>query len=92
MATERSLLQTCKEFINANKLAELQEFYAGLHDYEFTPAPDWPNLYQKIYLHACLKKRHEIANWLTTLFSRFDPITQIAFRHVFSYGRHLLKN
>lgn len=85
-----SLLEECKAYINANKLEEFKEFYVLLCESEFDVSPDWPNLYQKVYIHACLKKRREIAEWLETLFTQFDPITQIAFRQVFFYGRYLL--
>jgi ornithine decarboxylase len=37
-----------------------------------------------------IKKRRDIAEWLQTLFPQFDPITQIAYRQMFSYGRYLL--
>jgi len=87
---EASLVQECKEYINANKIDEFKEFYQILQETEFEERIDWPNLYQKVYIHACLKKRQEIADWLTTLFPLFDPITQIAFRQVFFYGRFLL--
>lgn len=85
-----SILAEAKEFINAGKLAELQEYTKDLLDSEFEVQPDWPNLFQKLYLHACLKKQTAIAEWFVSLFSMFDPITQIAYRQVFFYGRYLL--
>lgn len=52
---------------------------------------DIPWLFQKVYLHACLKGRREIAEWLEkSVFPTLDPISQIAIRQSFSYGRHLL--
>lgn len=83
-----SVVQECKEFINANRGEELKEYYEYLITTDVQL--DWPNLFQKVYIHACLKKRKDIADWLTTLFPQFDPITQIAFRQVFFYGRWLL--
>ncbi len=48
-------------------------------------------LFQKVYLHACLKGQGDIAEWLEkTVFPTLDPITQIALRQGFAYGRHLL--
>ena len=83
-----SILQECKEYINANKIEEFKEYYEYIitTDVEL----DWATLFQKVYIHACLKKRKEIAEWLTTLFPQFDLITQIAYRQVFFYGRWLL--
>ncbi len=85
-----SILAEAKEFINAGKTEEFQEYVKNLLDSEFETQPDWPNLFQKVYLHACLKKQKEIAEWIVGLFSMFDPITQIAYRQVFFYGRYLL--
>ena len=52
---------------------------------------DWPYVFHRVYLHACLKKKKEIAEWLqTALYPFMDPIQQIALRQIFVYGRHLL--
>lgn len=88
---ETALLHECKEYINANKFEEFKEFYKELTESEFETQPDWANLYQKVYLHACLKKRKEIAEWLESLFTQFPPITQIAYRQLFFYGHFLLR-
>jgi hypothetical protein len=88
---EIALLHECKEYINANKFEEFKDFYKELTESEFETQPDWANLYQKVYLHACLKKRAEIAEWLESLFTQFPPITQIAYRQMFFYGHVLLR-
>lgn len=88
---DTALLHECKEYINANKFEEFKEFYKELSESEFETQPDWANLYQKVYLHACLKKRKDIAEWLETLFTQFPPITQIAYRQLFFYGHVLLR-
>lgn len=88
---DTALLHECKEYINANKFEEFKEFYKELSESEFETQPDWANLYQKVYLHACLKKRHQIAEWLETLFTQFPPITQIAYHQLFFYGHVLLR-
>jgi hypothetical protein len=83
------ILKDIKQFINENKLEELKIYYNDLMQYDLTDVA-LPDLYQKVYIHACLKKRRAIAEWLESLFPKFDPITQIAYRQVFSYGRYLL--
>ena len=88
---DTALLHECKEYINANKFEEFKEFYKELSESEFETQPDWANLYQKVYLHACLKKRKDIADWLESLFTQFPPITQIAYRQLFFYGHVLLR-
>ena len=85
-----SILAEAKEFITAGKVQEFKDYTQELLNSEFDVQPDWPNLFQKVYLHACLKKQKEIAEWIVGLFSMFDPITQIAYRQVFFYGRYLL--
>ncbi len=49
-------------------------------------------IFQKVYIHACLKQRHDIAKYLQEeCFHLLPQIEQIAIRQVFSYGRYLLK-
>ena len=83
------IIRECKEFIDADK--DLREFIDDLMNSSFDVEPHWPTIFQAVYLHACLKKRKETAEWLESLFTRFDPITQIAYRQVFFYGKWLLK-
>jgi hypothetical protein len=80
-------IHICKSYINMNNLEGLKTYIPTLFEYNY----DWPTLFQKIYLHACLKKNKEIASWLQNeVYTIMDPIQQIALRHVFPYGRHLL--
>jgi hypothetical protein len=79
-------IKTCKLLIEENNLPALQDYYLENKDEPFA----WEYAYQKIYLHACLKKKREIAEWMKDLFPTFDPIQQIALRQMFSYGKYLL--
>jgi hypothetical protein len=83
------VLKDIKWFIDQNKLEELKTYYNQVILSEGV-SDNLPDLYQKVYLHACLKKRRAIAEWLQTLFTKFDPITKIAYRQMFPYGRYLL--
>jgi hypothetical protein len=90
-STDLSILSDVKYHINCGNLQEIQHIWETLQESEFDEHPDWVFLFQKIYLHACLKKHSSIAEWLQTcVFPRMDPIQQIALRQVFSYGRYLL--
>ena len=81
-----SFLKDCKTLIEKDNLEGLQEFYMEYSNENFP----WEYVYQKLYLHACLKKKPRIVAWLDGLFSSFDPIQQIALRQMFSYGRYLM--
>ena len=91
MNIERELLTSAKEIIEKQSLLVFQEYAQDMISQEFPCHVDWVTLFQKVYLHACLKKKRDIAEWLqTTLFPRLDPIQQIGLRQVFPYGRYLL--
>jgi hypothetical protein len=94
MSREASIIQTCKAAINADDFNELQGLYEDLMLTDWSPSqpPDWAFILQKVYIHACLKKRRNAAAWLEQLFlSRLDPINQIAYRHTLNYGHVLLR-
>ena len=73
-----------KHLVETGDLTALQAAFQELEEVDA-----W--LFQKVYLHACLKGRREIAEWLQNdAFPTLDPIRQIALRQGFAYGRHLL--
>jgi len=83
---EENIIQNCKYFINNSDLPGLQEYYEEISEEKV----NFDFIFQKVYLHACLKKKVEIVEWLQRLFKTLEPISQIALRQIFSYGRHLL--
>jgi hypothetical protein len=88
---DTEIIQTCKSFIETNDVQGIQTYYCDLLWTEFPRDPDWPFIFHKVYLHACLKGREDIANWLTrALYPNMDQIQQIALRQIFPYGRLLL--
>lgn len=87
------VLTRSKDMLNRNVgVQEFQTYLTGVfQDPELQGAMDWVFVFQKLYLHACLKRRSEAAEWLSTVgFQALDPIQQIAVRQVFAYGRVLL--
>ena len=88
METEE-IVKRFKSYINLDDLSGAQGFFAGLAEEE-AELP-WDYLYQKVYLHACLKKRRNFVEWLTGLFEALEPIQRIALRQMFAYGRYLLE-
>lgn len=94
MTIEETIIRECKVFIERSTLQSLQEYYRSLQDdYDWSEqAVDWPYILQKVYLHACLKKKSDMAAWLEELFkTAVDPINQIAYRQTFAYGHVLLR-
>ena len=79
-----------KKYINDGSLEACQAYFQELKDtYELSSLP-WDYIFQKVYLHACLKKQKQIVDWLMLVYTELPPIQQIAVRQIFSYGRTLL--
>lgn len=65
----------------------------GLKDYVYENQSldlPWDVIYKDVYLHACLKKKPLIVNWLLEVYESLDPITKITLKQLFPYGRYLL--
>lgn len=91
MSIEEQLIAEIKPYINRGNLDGLKEQWNEYrNDTEFERQIAWDFIFQKVYLHAALKKQKAICEWLDTVFTDFDPIQQIALRQMFAYARHLL--
>jgi hypothetical protein len=88
MAT-KALITALKQLVTNNDLDGLKAAYTELQDNE--NQQPWDVIFKDVYLHACLKKRQAIVDWLLTVYESMDEISKIALRQVFPYGRHLLK-
>jgi len=86
---EKQIVTDFKTIINTGDLYEFQDLANQMLESEETIA--WDYVFQKVYLHAALKKRADITAYMDTLFPRLGPIEQIHIRQMFSYARHLLK-
>jgi hypothetical protein len=85
---EAAIIRDCKPLIGHSPstrsglvtapLPTLQEHYAALMSREDAAHIDWPYVLQKLYIHACLKGRRDVATWLASLFDALDPISRIA--------------
>ncbi len=80
------VIKTCKQHITDGNVTGLQEYYRSLEGEDL----DWQRIFLKVYLHACLKQQKQVVDWLMELYESFDPISKIALRQSFAYGRHLL--
>ena len=91
MLIEEQLVMEIKPFINQGRLEDLKEQWSEYrNDTDFGREIAWDFVFQKIYLHAALKKQKAICEWLDDIFNEFGPIHKIALRQMFSYARHLL--
>lgn len=88
---DRGYVADMKHLIDQGNLLALQEYYRNLMEGEHDVLPAWDYIYQTVYLHACLKHKTEIVDWMKTLFPLLPTITQIAMRQVFAYGNYLQK-
>ena len=80
-----------KQYIDLNETNKFKE-YLTLNFEELKNTVDLGYVFQKVYLHACLRKRKDMAEWLQTeCFSRLQFFEQSSIRQVFAYGNHLLK-
>ena len=85
------ILRTCKRYIEEHNICALQVYVGELLDTPCSPSPDWPLLFHRCYLDACLKGLPRAADWLREeLYPKMDPLQQIALRQIFPYGRQLL--
>ena len=88
---DKVILATCKHLIEEDNLDGLKSYFQEIS--ELSPQEyrlPWEYIYQQVYLHACLRKKIEIVEWLRTLFDHFGDVEKIAIRQMFSYGKYLL--
>lgn len=76
-----------KEYIDENDIYSIKNFIDKT-DFNGNDIP-WDLVYQKVYLYSCLKKKKEIKEYLESLFSIFNSITQIGIRQTFKYGNYI---
>jgi hypothetical protein len=90
MLIENQLIDEVKPFIETGNLPGIIVLWEEWIETDFGRTIAWEYVFQKIYLHAALKKQKDICCWMDTLFIQFDPIQQIALRQMFSYAKYLL--
>jgi hypothetical protein len=81
------IIKKFKSFIDTNDLNAAKTYFESIVTKDDIA---WEYVFQKVYLHACLKKRKSFVDWLMPLFEMLDPIQQIGVRQMFPYGRFLL--
>jgi hypothetical protein len=91
MVRDEQVIHRCKTLLDDNQQYEFFEYCVQILQITTNTRLDLPLIFHRVYLHACLRGRKEVADWMrNTLFPRMDPIQQIGLRQIFPYGNHLL--
>jgi hypothetical protein len=91
MTIEEQIISELKPFINKGYCEGFMELWNEYrYDIEFDREVAWDYIFQKVYLHAALKKQKEICGFLDLAFAEFNEMIQISLRQMFPYARHLL--
>jgi hypothetical protein len=91
-----NLIRYFKNLINENNtecfISDMNELTQDSKEINvFGTNADCAYTFQKLYLHACLKKRKEIADYLTNeIYPKLYEIERLSIKQVFPYGRYLL--
>jgi hypothetical protein len=88
---EQSIVRYLKTQIDRNDLEYIQTVWQEYKEYENYDDIAWDVVFKDVYIHACLKGKKEIVEWLDELYKEFDPIIQIALRQMFPYARMLMR-
>lgn len=90
MTIEEILVAECKVHVSEGDLDGLRNKWEEYQDTDFEKDIAWDYVFQRVYLHAALKKKWAICEWMDVIFEEFNPIIKIAMRPMFSYARYLL--
>jgi len=91
MSIENELIKEIKPIVESGDVATLQILWEDYSDHtDFERPIAWDYVFQKVYLHAALKKQRAICEWMDSVFEEFNPVIQIAMRQMFVYARYLL--
>ncbi len=91
---ESHLISLAKEHITKtySNLHALQTLFLEAQEELVNTRVDWPYIFQKLYIHACLHGHRETAKWLRDTFElKADPISKLAYRQTYAYANVLLK-
>ncbi len=89
MAPEIPEIMAAKYLVELGDLAGLQVFVRD--EISQITTVNFAYVFQKIYIHACLKQQALIAKWLLEeCYVRLNPMDQIVVRPSLAYGRALL--
>lgn len=85
------LVREIKSFIDNDDIYEIERIYREELSTNTDNNLNLGYIYQKAYLHACLRQNRGIVEFLKPLFGMLSPIDQMTIRPMFSYGDFLLR-
>ena len=84
------IIDECKEYVKNKNIRGLKGYIEELEDTEFNERPNWPAIFQKVYLYACLRKEKEIAKWLEEFGKGMDAVQHLGISQTLAYGRAII--
>ncbi len=89
-SVEIEIIRTAKEIVERQTPQDFVSFVQELLEMGLSPEPSWHYILQKVYLHACLKKKQEIVNFLERLVARHSRLQSLGWKQTVAYGKSLL--
>ena len=90
MTLQKDIISTIKLFIDNGNILGLKNYYQNLNQIQVEYDINYQYIYKDVFLYSCIKKQKKIMEWLTEVYHRFDDVTRIALKHIFTYGKYLL--
>lgn len=88
---ELDIIRQGKACIEQDTLEDFAWFVSSLYTANFCPAPTWSFIVQKLYIHACLKKKADIAKYIEDLVGAYQArLWYPGWKDTMAYGKSLL--
>ena len=84
---DRRILSESIDCVRANDLSGLREIYRNIPKYV-----NREYLFTQVFLSSCTHQKPEIIYWLYMIYLSMDPVAQVALKHVFTYGKYIIKS
>lgn len=89
-SVEIEIIRTAKDIVERQTLQEFTTFVQELMEAGLSPEPSWHYILQRVYLHACLKQKREIVNFLERLVATESRLQSLGWKSTVAYGKTLL--
>ena len=89
------LINEFKYYIDNEKYDSLYELYTSIIErYDETKEYrcNYEYIFQKVYLYACIKGKHEIIDFMKSIYETFGDVEKIALKPTIIYGKYITKS